>query len=138
MPRLVAFTVLGLSLGAALAACSNPPPPGPVVPAPPLPPIDGTYGGVMQLNRGTAINCGNDNPITLHVENHAFTYQLNQPQAEWKPVIVFKAMIGPDGAFNAQVGPDSMSGSIAGGNMQGSIMGDVCGFSFNASRGGTW
>jgi hypothetical protein len=92
----------------------------------------------MQLNRGTAINCGNDNPITLHVENHAFTYQLNQPQAEWKPVIVFKAMIGPDGAFNAQVGPDSMSGSIAGGNMQGSIIGDVCGFSFNASRGGTW
>ena len=91
----------------------------------------------MQLNCGEAITCGNDNPITLHVENHAFTYQLNQPQAAWKPVIVFKAMIGPDGAFNAQLGPDSMSGSVAGGNMQGSIIGDVCAFSFNASLGGS-
>ena len=107
MPRLVAFTMLGLSVGATLAACNNPPPPGPFVPVPALPPIDGTYGGVMQLNCGSAISCGNDNPITLHVENHAFTYQLNQPQAEWKPVIVFKAIIGPDGAFNAQLGPDS-------------------------------
>ncbi len=138
MPPLVAFTVLGLSIGVTLAACSNPPPPGPKLSAPPPPPIDGTYGGVMQLNRGNAINCGNDNPITLHVENHAFTYQLSQPQAEWKPVIVFKAMIGPDGTFNAQSGPDSMSGSVAGGNMQGSIIGDVCAFSFNASRGGVW
>jgi hypothetical protein len=92
----------------------------------------------MQLSRGQAINCGNENPITLHVANHAFSYQLNQPQAEWKPVIVFNAAIGPDGAFNAQSGPDSMSGSVAGGNMQGVIIGDICGFSFNASRGGTW
>jgi hypothetical protein len=72
MTRLVAFTVLGLSLGATLVACSNKPAPGPVVNAPPLPPIDGTYGGVLQLNRGSAINCGNDNPITLHVKDHAF------------------------------------------------------------------
>jgi hypothetical protein len=90
----------------------------------------------MQLSRGDAINCGNDNPITLHVANHAFTYRLNQPQAEWRPVIVFDATIGPDGAFNARSGPDSMSGSVAGGNMQGVIIGDICGFSFYASRGG--
>jgi hypothetical protein len=72
----------------------------------------------MELSRGDAINSGNQNPITLHVENHAFTYQLNQPQADWNPVIVFKAAIGPDGGFDARSGPDSMSGSVAGGNMQ--------------------
>jgi hypothetical protein len=132
------ITVLGLSLGATLAACSNPPSPAPVANVLPPPPIDGTYGGIMQLSRGDAINCGNQNPITLHVENHAFTYQLNQPQADWKPVIVFKATIGLDGGFDARSGPDSMSGSVAGGNMQGVIIGDVCGFSFNASLGGTW
>jgi hypothetical protein len=136
MPPLVAITVLGLSLGATLAACTNSPSPAPIANVPSPQPIDGTYGGLMQLNRGDAINCGNENPITLHVANHAFTYQLNQPQAEWKPVILFKAMIGPDGAFNAQTGPDSMTGSVSGGNMQGTIIGDVCGFSFNASRGG--
>jgi hypothetical protein len=92
----------------------------------------------MQLSRGEAINCGNDNPITLHVVDHAFTYRLNQPQAEWRPVIVFNAAIGPDGGFNARSGPDSMSGSVSGGNMQGVIIGDICGFSFNASRGGPW
>ena len=140
MPPLRAITVLSVALSTMLAACSSPPPPAPIATAPPPQPvpIDGTYGGVMQLSRGDAMNCGNENPITLHVEDHAFTYQLTQPQAEWKPVIVFKATIGPDGAFNARSGPDSMSGRVADGNMQGVIVGDICGFSFNADRGGTW
>jgi hypothetical protein len=140
MPPLRAITVLSVALSTILAACSSPPPPAPIATAPPPQPvpIDGTYGGVMQLSRGDAMNCGNENPITLHVEDHAFTYRLTQPRAEWKPVIVFKATIGPDGAFDARSGPDSMSGSVAGGNMQGVIVGDICGFSFNAARGGTW
>jgi hypothetical protein len=135
MPPSVAIAELGLCLGVMLTACS--PQPVSVVNAPPPPPIDGTYGGVMQLSRGDAVSCGNENPITLHVANHAFTYQLHQPQAEWRPVIVFNAVIGPNGAFDARSGPDSMSGTVAGGNMQGVIIGDICGFSFNASLGGT-
>jgi hypothetical protein len=138
MPPLVAITMLGLSIGVTLVACGNAPSPAPIANVSPPQPIDGTYGGTMQLSRGDAIKCGNENPITLHVAAHGFPDRLNQPQAEWKPVIVFKAMIGPDGAFDARSGPDSMSGTVAGGNMQGVITGDVCGFSFNASRGGTW
>jgi len=138
MPPSAAITVLGLSLGITLTACSGPPAPAPIANVPPPPPIDGTYDGVMQLSRGAAINCGNENPIMLHVANHAFTYRLNQPRAEWNPVIEFNAVIGPDGAFNARSGPDSMSGNVSGGSMQGVIIGDICGFSFNASRGGTW
>jgi hypothetical protein len=134
----VAITLLGLCLGVMLTACNGSTSPPPIAFAPPPPPIDGTYGGVMQLSRGDAINCGNENPITLHVANHAFTYELKQPQAEWKPIIVFSAAIGPDGGFDSRSGPDSMSGSVVGGNMQGVIIGDTCGFSFNASRGGTW
>jgi hypothetical protein len=140
MPRLLAIIVLGLIQGAVLAACSNPPPPTPVAGARPLQavPIDGTYGGVMQLTRGDAMNCGDENPITLQVRDNAFTYRLSQPQADWKPVIVFAATIGPDGSFNARSGSSSMSGRVVNGSMQGLIIGDICGFSFNAGRGGTW
>jgi hypothetical protein len=132
-----AITIMGAALSVTLAACVVSPPAPPPAAAPP-PPIDGTYGGVMQLSRGEAMNCGNENPITLQVQNHMFTYRLGQPQAEWNPVLVFTATIGPDGAFNAQVGPDSMSGTVSAGVMQGQIIGDICGFSFNATHGGTW
>ncbi len=131
----VVTAMLGLCLGTTLIACSGPPAPAAVAIVTP-PPLDGTYGGVMQLNRGEAIACGNENPITLHVANHAFTYHLNQPQAEWQPVILFNAIIGPDGAFDARSGPDSMAGTVTAGAMQGVIIGDICSFSFNASRGG--
>ena len=57
MPPLLAITALSAALGAMLAACSSPPPPAPIATAPPLQPvpIDGTYGGLMQLSRGDAI-----------------------------------------------------------------------------------
>jgi hypothetical protein len=139
MPRLRAITELGVAVATLLAGCSPGQPPPAVATAPSRSvPIDGTYGGVMQLTRGDAMNCGNENPITLQVQNHTFTYRLGQPRAEWKPVIVFTVAIAPDGSFNAQSGPDSMSGQVASGSMQGQIVGDICGFSFNADRGGTW
>jgi hypothetical protein len=94
MPPLAALTLLGLSLGATLAACTNPPSPAPVANALPPPPIDGTYGGIMELSRGDAINPGNQYPITLHVENHAFTYQLNQPQAVGSPSLCSRPRSG--------------------------------------------
>ncbi len=72
------------------------------------------------------------------MKDHSFTYRLSQPRAEWKPNIVFTATIGPDGSFNARSGPDSMSGQVSQGTMQGVIVGDICGFNFNAARGGTW
>jgi hypothetical protein len=31
-----------------------------------------------------------------------------------------------------------MSGQVSQGTMQGVIIGDICGFNFNADRGGTW
>ena len=135
MHRLIAMTMWSVAVGATLAACSSSPS-HITAPAPRPVAIDGTYGGVLQLSRGQAINCGNTDPITLHVKNHAFTYQLDQPQADWRPVIVFTAMIAPDGSFNARSGPDSMSGRVANGTMRGQIIGDICGFSFVADRGG--
>jgi hypothetical protein len=128
---------LGATLGATLAGCGSAPPSvSATAPTPKPVPIDGTYGGVMQLSRGEIINCGNQNPITLQVKNQTFTYRLDQPQADWRPTIVFIATIGPDGSFNARSGPDSMSGQVQGGAMQGQIIGDICEFSFVADRGG--
>jgi hypothetical protein len=131
------LATLGAALSATLAGCSSPSAPASAAAPPPKPvPIDGTYGGVMQLSRGEAINCGNQNPITLQVMNQTFTYRLDQPQADWRPTIVFTATIGPDGSFNARSGPDSMSGQVQGGTMQGQIIGDICAFSFVADHGG--
>lgn len=155
MPRSITIAALGMVLGATLAGCNTsppampppsaavaPPPAGsanapPVSATPPSQPmaIDGIYRGAMQLSRGRAINCGNDDAITLRVKNHAFTYRLQQPQADWRPTIDFVAKVAPDGSFNAKSGPDSISGQIADGVMQGTIIGDICGFSFNAGRG---
>jgi hypothetical protein len=136
MNKFVLVTALGAAVG--LPGCSSPPAPAdPGPPSKPVP-IDGTYGGVMQLSRGNAMSCGNQNPISLVVKDHTFTYRLNQPQADWKPFIDFTATIGPDGTFNARSGPDSMTGTLSQGSMQGQIVGDVCGFSFSADHGGTY
>ena len=99
---------LTCSLGAfgisALAACgTSDPPPAPAAPSRPVP-IDGSYNGILQLTRGDAINCGNQDPVVLQVADRSFTYQLRQPRADWAPVLVFRATIQPDGSFNAQAG----------------------------------
>jgi hypothetical protein len=136
MHKFVLVAALGAAVG--LPGCSSQPAPADPAPALKPVPIDGTYGGEMQLSRGDPVSCGNQNPISLVVRDHSFTYRLNQPQADWKPFIDFTATIGPDGTFNAQSGPDSMSGSVSQGSMQGQIIGDVCGFSFSADHGGTY
>lgn len=138
--NLIARFAPSVALGGLLAACGSAPPPAPVAQVPPLRPvpIDGTYGGLMTLARGDAINCGNQNEFTLQVENHGFSYQLAQPAVNWRPVIVFTGMIGADGTFNVASGADFMRGSVVGGHMQGEMAGDLCGFNFNADRGGTW
>jgi hypothetical protein len=137
---LIAIAALSAALTATMTGCSGPPPPPSAGAPPPAPvpvPIDGTYDGQMQLSRGETIDCGNQDLITLQVKNQSFTFRLDQPQAVWKPTVTFTATIGPDGSFNAQSGPDSMSGRVAGGAMQGQIIGDICGFSFVANREGT-
>ncbi len=125
---------------AALTDCANTPPPAPIVAASPTQavPIDGTYGGLMQLTRGSAMSCGDQDRFMLRVTNRSFTFQLAQPRAEWKPVIVFKVEIGNDGSFNVRSGASYMRGKVAGGSMQGEISGDICGYAFNADRGGTY
>ena len=103
--RLLTGSVLGLA-AAVLAACGGTPAPQPVAaPPPPAPvPTDGSYDGLAQVIRGSANSCGDQMQFRLRVVNQAFSYRLAQPRAEWKPVIVFNATIGPDGSFNARSG----------------------------------
>jgi hypothetical protein len=138
--------IAGFVLSIVLAACASTSPPmvtvpigssAPViasVPGPPVP-IDGTYGGVLALTRGNSY-CGDQDPFTLQVVNHAFSFRLPQPRAEWKPFIIFNGRIGDDGSFNVQSGTGNMRGRVSGGNMQGEVSGDMCGFTFDADRGG--
>jgi hypothetical protein len=132
-----------LTLGVLLASCSTPPPPPPpppVVAGPPLKPapIDGTYDGIRSVIRGGNVSCGTQDPITLHVANHAFHYVLNQPGIPWQPTRVFDVTIAPDGSFQTQAGTAYMRGLVGGGHMQGEISGDACAYAFEADSSGSW
>ncbi len=129
-----------LAIAAALAGCSNPPPPPPPLPGPPPKPIpiDGTYNGIMTLIRGSAVSCGNQNPITLQVVNLSFHYVLSQPQIVWQPTRKFDVAIKADGSFSTEAGSAYMRGWVRSGHMQGEIAGDACGFTFEADSTGTF
>jgi len=136
-----------ISSGAVIAAaisggagCSrNDTPPLPQIPPITTPqPVDGAYHGLMQLIRGGEMSCGNSNEFTLQVSSQSFTYRLSQPQADWKPVVVFTATIGADGSFDAESGTSFMRGKLKDGHMHGQISGDICGFTFDADRTGTF
>ena len=124
----------------ALAGCSSPSPPPlpPIAPISGPQPIDGTYHGLAQLIRGDEMNCGNMDEFSVVVTNHTVNFKLPQPQADWKPVVTFAAPIGADGSFDAESGTSFMRGTLVDGHMQGRISGDICGFSFNADRDGTF
>jgi len=136
--RAIAAMVCG-----SLSACSgsqsqnaSPPIPDPP-PARPVP-IDGSYNGVMQLVSGSADSCGTQDIFTLQVRNRAFSYVLRQPQVPWRPSVPFGVSIGPDGSFHAASGGAQIDGTIAQGHMQGQIVGDACGFRFEADNVGTF
>ena len=101
-------------------------------------PVDGAYGGIMQLIRGDESTCGNTNEFSLRVANRSFTYRLSQPQIDWRPTLVFTTTIGSDGSFEATTGNGFMRGTLKDGHMQGRISGDACGFTFDAARNGSW
>lgn len=131
-------SIMAAAIGAGCSKDTPPPMSYPIAPISGPQPIDGTYGGLMQLIRGDAINCGNTNEFRLQVTNQSFTFKLAQPQVDWKPQILFTASIAPDGSFNAQSGTSYMRGTLKDGHMQGRISGDSCGFTFDADRNGNW
>jgi hypothetical protein len=128
------------SLVVGCADAPNAPPATTAAASPParIVPIDGSYNGVTQLVSGTAISCGSQDILTLQVHNHTFLYVLNQPQVPWQPQRSFEVVIAPDGAFQAQSGPAYIRGRVNQGHMQGQIVGDACGYQFEADNSGTF
>ncbi|HME21004.1 MAG TPA: hypothetical protein VKI44_06535 [Acetobacteraceae bacterium] len=76
--------------------------------------------------------------MTLQVTNHAYHYVLNQRQVPWQPQRSFDVVIAPDGSFHAQAGPAYIRGQVSQGHMQGQIVGDACGYQFEADNSGTF
>lgn len=101
-------------------------------------PIDGSYNGVAQLTSGAATSCGTQDIVTLQVQNRAFHYVINQPQVPWQPQRSFEVVIASDGSFQAQAGPAYIRGQVSQGHMQGQIVGDACGYQFEADNSGTF
>ena len=135
MRNFLAGSVLAL---AGCASQSAPPPVPPIAPISGPQPVDGTYHGLAQLIRGTEMNCGNMDEFSWQVVNHTISFKLPQPQADWKPVVTFSAPIQADGSFDAESGTSYLRGTLSNGHMQGEVSGDICGFSFNADRDGTF
>jgi hypothetical protein len=101
-------------------------------------PIDGSYNGLMQRASGTIDSCGTQDVFTLQVRNNAFTYVLSQPQVPWRPSVTFGVAIAPDGSFHAASGAAHIDGTVVQGHMQGQIVGDSCGFQFEADNSGSF
>ncbi len=131
-------SVIAVALGVGCSRNDGTPPPIPIPPLSGPQPVDGNYSGYMQLIRGDAMTCGDNNEFRLLVSGQSFTYRLMQQQVEWKPVVVFTGSIAPDGKFDATSGTSFMRGRLKDGHMQGRISGDLCGFDFDADRSGTF
>jgi hypothetical protein len=136
--RLVVAVICGMASG-----CTNPPQPPPITPAPVAPPtgpvsVNGTFNGIMQTTQGTNLSCGTTDMLTLNVANNAFSYTLNQPEVISQPVRSFNVVIAPDGSFDVQSGAAYIRGTLSGTHIAGDIVGDSCGYHFEADSSGTW
>jgi hypothetical protein len=132
-----------LGVCALLSGCAAPaqPDPPPLAVSPPLATsssFNGSYNGMMQLSSGSPDSCGTQDIFTLRVTANGFQYVLRQPQVPWRPSVAFAVGIAPDGSFGAASGGAFINGRIAQGHMQGQIVGDACGYSFQADNTGSF
>jgi hypothetical protein len=100
--------------------------------------INGNYNGIKQLVSGAAISCGTQDIFSLQVQDSRFRYVLNQPQVPWRPSVTFNVVIAPNGSFHAASGAAYIDGKVSQGHMQGQIVGDSCGFQFEADNVGSF
>jgi hypothetical protein len=132
---------MALAICALVVGCSDAPQaPQPAAVSPParIVPVDGSYNGLAELVSGAATSCGTEDTVTLEVRNHAFRYVLNQPQVPWQPRRSFDVVIASDGSFQGQSGPAYIRGRVNQGHMQAQIVGDACGYQFEADNSGTF
>jgi hypothetical protein len=137
------FKLLAVGFCACLIGCTgsgqSDPPAGASGPALAQPTsINGNYNGVKQLVTGAAMSCGTQDIFTLQVRNRAFHYVLNQPEVPWRQSVTFDVVITPDGSFHAGSGAAYIDGKASQGHMQGQIVGDACGYQFEADNVGSF
>ncbi len=134
-----------LATGLVLGGCTPPPPPPP--PAPVVS-YDGTYRGTVTLTGvGAGIpreGCVTDPKLVIQVSRNAFTYVQSHPKSDVtapgvQPVsatTTYSVKVAPNGSFSGQSEvAGSMTGTISGTHMAGTIEGIVCVYSFTADRG---
>jgi hypothetical protein len=136
--RLVVAVMCGAASG-----CTDAPQTPPITPAAVARPagpvsVNGTFNGIMQTTQGTNLSCGTMDMLTLNVVNNAFSYTLNQPDVVSQPVRSFNVVIAPDGSFDAQSGAAYIRGTASGTHIAGDIVGDSCGYHFEADSSGAW
>lgn len=92
----------------------------------------------MRLTGGDAVACGTQDIVSFVVQNESVRSVLNQPQVPWMPRRVFSVTIGQTGSFRAEQNTAYIAATASQGHMQGQIVGDSCGFQFEADTTGTF
>ncbi len=135
-----------MATGLAIGGCTPTPPP-PAPPATPAVSYDGTYHGTVTLTDSgpgvPRIGCATAPQMTVQVTNNHFTYVQPHPKATVSAPgfqttnadADYAATVAPNGNFSGQSQlAGTISGSIQGGHMTGTIEGLECVYSFSADR----
>ena len=125
-----------LATGLAIGGCTPQPPPPPAAPAVSY---DGTYQGTVSLtNVGAGVpraGCATTPQMVLQVKNNAFTYSQPHPNMTGVGTTTYTVTIAPNGSFSGQSQvTGTMSGTVSGTHMAGTIDGIECVYSFAADR----
>lgn len=119
--------------GALLAGCAAPeaataPDPAPTAAAQAATVgIDGLYHGTSTRYEADRKDCPHPGLVTLFVQNGQFTYR-------WDRLTDVPAAIGADGSVSGQAGPISLTGHLAGDELQGDLSNGACSLHFTTHR----
>ena len=127
----------------ALSACAPQKAAAPPMASAPATSYDGIYKGKVELaglGAGVpAAGCATSPSITLQIQNNGFVYSQAHPNAATtgpaSATTTYTVAVAPDGSFSGQSQlSGTMSGTISGTHMSGTIDGLECVYSFSADR----
>lgn len=131
LPRIVAPALAGALLaGCAAPEAATAPAPAPAIAAQAAMASageDGLYHGTSTRYEADRKDCPHPGLVTLFVQNGQFTYH-------WDRLTDVPAAIGADGSVSGQAGPISLTGHLAGDQLQGDLSNGACSLHFTTRR----
>jgi hypothetical protein len=108
-------------------------------PPPPVTSFDGVYQNTIRSTtsakdtQGTSW-CETPGQPTITIANGQFSYAVSHPNAPGNPTPAHQATMASDGSFFGQNNDGTISGTVHGTHIEGSIDGAACGYAFTGDR----